>query len=109
MSVAPSLLEILTEAQRVLRIGERPERLLDADGMGLRSCTWIWVRNNEPRGCIGCHEDGELTPDAPAPASDDRLIGLGIRCDEHDAAESAEPDPTPPRPARTRRNPAEQE
>ncbi len=54
-------------------------------------------------------EDGELTPDAPAPASDDRLIGLGIRCDEHDAAESAEPDPTPPRPVRTRRNPAEQE
>ena len=36
MSVAPSLLEILTEAQRVLRIGERPERLLDADGMEAR-------------------------------------------------------------------------
>lgn len=32
MSVAPSLLEILTQAQQVLRAGERPERLLDADG-----------------------------------------------------------------------------
>jgi len=32
MSVTPSLVEILTEAQRVLRTGERPERLLDAEG-----------------------------------------------------------------------------
>jgi len=36
---------------------------LDADGMALRSCGWIWVKNHEPRGCIGCHEDGELTPE----------------------------------------------
>ncbi|MBW8041698.1 MAG: hypothetical protein FVQ85_17105 [Planctomycetes bacterium] len=36
---------------------------LDADGMALRSCSWIWARNHEPRGCIGCHEDGELTPE----------------------------------------------
>ena len=38
-------------------------QLLDADGMALRSCDWIWARNHEPRGCIGCHEDGELTPE----------------------------------------------
>jgi Tol biopolymer transport system component len=38
-------------------------QLLDAEGMALRSCAWIWVRNKEPRGCIGCHEDGELTPE----------------------------------------------
>lgn len=37
-------------------------QLLDENGMALRSCGWIWVRNKEPRGCIGCHEDGELTP-----------------------------------------------
>ena len=37
-------------------------QLLDDDGMALRTCGWIWVRNKEPRGCIGCHEDGELTP-----------------------------------------------
>jgi len=38
-------------------------QLLDADGMALRSCGWIWAKNREPRGCIGCHEDGELVPE----------------------------------------------
>jgi len=38
-------------------------QILDADGMALRSCGWIWAKNHEPRGCIGCHEDGELTPE----------------------------------------------
>ncbi len=38
-------------------------QILDADGMALRSCDWIWAKNHEPRGCIGCHEDGELTPE----------------------------------------------
>ncbi|UCF37254.1 MAG: hypothetical protein JSU96_21115 [Acidobacteriota bacterium] len=38
-------------------------QLLDEDSMAIRSCSWIWVRNKEPRGCIGCHEDGELTPE----------------------------------------------
>ncbi len=38
-------------------------QLLDERGMALRSCGWIWVKNNEPRGCIGCHEDRELTPE----------------------------------------------
>ena len=37
--------------------------LLDDQGKSLRSCRWIWSRNREPRGCIGCHEDGELTPE----------------------------------------------
>jgi hypothetical protein len=38
-------------------------QILDSDGMALRSCGWIWAKNREPRGCIGCHEDGELTPE----------------------------------------------
>ena len=38
-------------------------QLLGEHGMALRSCSWIWVKNREPRGCIGCHEDGELTPE----------------------------------------------
>jgi hypothetical protein len=38
-------------------------QLLDAQGNVLRSCRWIWARNREPRGCIGCHEDGERTPE----------------------------------------------
>ena len=37
-------------------------QLLDADGLALRSCGWIWVRRRETRGCIGCHEDGERVP-----------------------------------------------
>jgi len=37
-------------------------QLLDEDGIVLTSCDWTWVRNKEPRGCIGCHEDGELVP-----------------------------------------------
>ena len=36
---------------------------LDANGMALRSCGWIWAKHREPRGCIGCHEDPELTPE----------------------------------------------
>jgi len=38
-------------------------QVLDADGMALRSSAWIWNKNKENRGCIGCHEDGELTPE----------------------------------------------
>ena len=37
-------------------------QLLDGDGLALRSCGWIWVRNHERRGCVGCHEDPERTP-----------------------------------------------
>jgi hypothetical protein len=37
-------------------------QLLDADGLALASCDWIWVKQREFRGCIGCHEDPELTP-----------------------------------------------
>jgi hypothetical protein len=36
---------------------------LDADGMALRSCGWIWVKDRARQGCIGCHEDPELTPE----------------------------------------------
>jgi Tol biopolymer transport system component len=36
---------------------------LDKDGLALRTCGWIWVKHHEPRGCIGCHEDPELTPE----------------------------------------------
>jgi len=38
-------------------------QLLDENGLALRTCDWIWVRNKESRGCIGCHEDAELTPE----------------------------------------------
>ena len=37
-------------------------QLLDAEGLALATCDWIWVKPREYRGCIGCHEDPELTP-----------------------------------------------
>ncbi len=38
-------------------------QLLDERGMALASQrSWSWVMNGESRGCIGCHEDQEMTP-----------------------------------------------
>ncbi|HRX85075.1 MAG TPA: hypothetical protein P5572_08660, partial [Phycisphaerae bacterium] len=37
-------------------------RTLDANGQAIRTCAWIWVMPMENRGCIGCHEDPEMTP-----------------------------------------------
>ncbi len=38
-------------------------QLLDEDGIALRTSAWMWTKNKENRGCIGCHEDGELSPE----------------------------------------------
>ena len=38
-------------------------QILDKDGLALRSSSWIWAMNKENRGCIGCHEDPERTPE----------------------------------------------
>lgn len=37
--------------------------LLSAAGAVVRSSAWIYARKKENRGCIGCHEDPELTPE----------------------------------------------
>lgn len=37
--------------------------LLSATGAVVRSSAWIYARKKENRGCIGCHEDPELTPE----------------------------------------------
>lgn len=37
-------------------------QLVDSHGMALRTSHWMWAKNKEHRGCIGCHEDNELTP-----------------------------------------------
>ncbi len=37
--------------------------LLSAAGAVVRSSGWIYARRKENRGCIGCHEDPELTPE----------------------------------------------
>ncbi len=42
---------------------------VDSNGLALATCGWLWVKQNENRGCIGCHEDPELIPEnhfAPA-------------------------------------------
>lgn len=36
---------------------------VDEDGLALATCGWIWVKQRENRGCIGCHEDPERTPE----------------------------------------------
>jgi len=38
-------------------------QLLDENSLAIRSQqAWTWVMGNENRGCIGCHEDRELSP-----------------------------------------------
>ncbi len=39
-------------------------RTLDKDDKTVHGpCSWLWLRPNERRGCIGCHEDPEMVPD----------------------------------------------
>ena len=38
-------------------------QILDEDGIALRTSAWMWTKNKENRGCIGCHEDGEQSPE----------------------------------------------
>jgi hypothetical protein len=42
-------------------------RTLDVDGKVIRKCDWIWLRPNERRGCVGCHEDQDIVPDNRIP------------------------------------------
>lgn len=43
-------------------------RALDAKGNVVgRQCDWIWLRANERRGCVGCHEDNEQVPENRVP------------------------------------------
>ena len=43
-------------------------RVLDEKGNPVNeSCDWIWLRPNERRGCVGCHEDQELAPENRIP------------------------------------------
>jgi hypothetical protein len=43
-------------------------RALDDKGNALgKSCDWIWIRPNERRGCVGCHEDHEMVPENRLP------------------------------------------
>jgi hypothetical protein len=43
-------------------------RTLDENGNVVNGpCDWLWLRPNERRGCVGCHEDPELVPENNTP------------------------------------------
>lgn len=42
-------------------------RTLDENGEVVNTCAWLWLRPNERRGCIGCHENRELAPENNVP------------------------------------------
>ena len=50
-------------------VADKPFRIrtLDEDGKVVRQCDWIWLRPNERRGCVGCHEDQDIVPDNRIP------------------------------------------
>lgn len=46
-------------------MADKPFRIRTIDERGNPvngPCSWIWLRPNERRGCIGCHEDPEMVP-----------------------------------------------
>ncbi|HOX74144.1 MAG TPA: hypothetical protein PLB27_05485 [Bacteroidales bacterium] len=46
-------------------LADKPFRIrtLDEKGQTLSGpCAWMWMRPNERRGCVGCHEDPETVP-----------------------------------------------
>lgn len=47
-------------------IADTPFKIQSIDDKGNvvgKSCGWIYLRPNERRGCVGCHEDPELVPE----------------------------------------------
>lgn len=43
-------------------------RTLDEKGNIVNGpCSWLWLRPNERRGCVGCHEDPEIVPENRIP------------------------------------------
>lgn len=51
-------------------IADKPFRLQTIDGNGKvvdGPCGWIWLRPNERRGCVGCHQDPEMVPGNKVP------------------------------------------
>jgi len=51
-------------------LADKPFRIqsLDENGRVLSGpCAWLWLRPNERRGCVGCHEDPELVPENRIP------------------------------------------
>lgn len=49
-------LKVLADKPFRIRSLDENNRVLSAE------CTWLWLRPNERRGCVGCHEDPETVP-----------------------------------------------
>ncbi len=60
-----------------LEVGaDQPVRFqtISAEGEVLRGpSSWMWVRPNEQRGCVGCHEDREMAPENTVPLAINNL------------------------------------
>jgi hypothetical protein len=51
-------------------LADKPFRIQTLDGNGHvlhGPSSWLWLRPNERRGCVGCHEDPELVPENRIP------------------------------------------
>ncbi len=51
-------------------LADKPFRIRNLDDKGQvvdESSSWLWLRPNERRGCVGCHEDPELVPENRIP------------------------------------------
>lgn len=51
-------------------LADKPFRIRTLDNKGQvvgETCSWLWLRPNERRGCVGCHEDPELVPENRIP------------------------------------------
>jgi hypothetical protein len=55
-------------------------RALDENGRVLQKhCGWIWLRPNERRGCVGCHENHEQVPENRVPVAVKNLpVGVPV-------------------------------
>lgn len=61
---------------------DRPVRFqtIDENGAVLRGpSSWMWVRPNERRGCVGCHQDREIAPDNVVPKAMEKAPFAMIR------------------------------
>ncbi len=56
-------------------LADKPFRIrsLDKDGKVTGECDWLWLRPNERRGCVGCHEDQEMVPENRIPMAVKKL------------------------------------
>lgn len=67
------IVQVLEDGSFYLKvIADTPFKIQTIDEKGRvlnESCGWIWLRPNERRGCVGCHENPEIVPVNKVPLS----------------------------------------